>query len=433
MLTLLSPAALWTLAALALPLALHLWRRPPRTVRLGSLRFVRAHPGRRMRDLRWREWWLLAVRLALLATLAGLLAGPVWQRPPPRTPQRWVLLDPTAVLTGAALARLRSVQTGDAETHWLTAGLPATAGYGSSPHEPTDLWSLLREADARLPAGSTLTVFSPARLGSLRGVRPALRAKVAWVETADADAKSAGRSSPESAAVPAAPLSALILHDPDRAEDARYLAAAIRAAVNEGDKRLDLQVVPITSNLTTPIDTDWTFWLAAAEPPAALEMRRTQLLRDAPHATEPTAGWIVPQPDTPGAEFLTPGVRLWQRGPAGDGATIWTDEHGTPLLTRASTAVGARWEFASRFHPAFNDLPRTTAFPAFVRAMILPGEPTDPRADVRLAAASQARPSDGVPMPVTKLTAPATTDLRRIFWTAAALMFVTERLLSHRR
>ena len=37
---LLSPASLWTLAALTLPLAIHLWRPPPRTVRLGSLRFL---------------------------------------------------------------------------------------------------------------------------------------------------------------------------------------------------------------------------------------------------------------------------------------------------------------------------------------------------------------------------------------------------------
>ena len=36
MLTLLSPAALWSLAALAFPLALHLWKQPPRTIRLPS-------------------------------------------------------------------------------------------------------------------------------------------------------------------------------------------------------------------------------------------------------------------------------------------------------------------------------------------------------------------------------------------------------------
>ena len=76
MLQFLSPAGLWALTALALPLAIHLWRPPPRTVRLGSLRFLDNLPHRRIRNLRWREYPLLAARLALLAALALLLALP---------------------------------------------------------------------------------------------------------------------------------------------------------------------------------------------------------------------------------------------------------------------------------------------------------------------------------------------------------------------
>ena len=105
--SLLAPAALWTLAALALPLAIHLWRRPPRTVRLGSLRFLQSRP-RRWRDFRWREWALLLARLGLLAALALLLAHPFRQQPPFSRPQRWVLLDPAAAPGGASRERLRA-------------------------------------------------------------------------------------------------------------------------------------------------------------------------------------------------------------------------------------------------------------------------------------------------------------------------------------
>ena len=109
MLQLLSPAGLWALASLALPLAIHLWRPPPQTVRLGSLRFLDNLPHRRLRNLRWRERALLAVRLALLTALALLLAGPHWRQRVFAGPQSWVLLDPTATLSGDSAARLRQL------------------------------------------------------------------------------------------------------------------------------------------------------------------------------------------------------------------------------------------------------------------------------------------------------------------------------------
>ena len=184
MLQLLSPAGLWALAALALPLAIHLWRPPPLTVRLGSLRFLDNLPHRRLRNLRWRERALLAVRLALLTVLTLLLAGPHWQQRPPAGPQRWVLLDPDAAVSGESANRLRQLRGDGYAVHWLAPGFPLSNA--APAFAPSDLWSLLREADAALPAGSTLAVFTPGRLAALRGTRPALRhCRVEWITTPD--------------------------------------------------------------------------------------------------------------------------------------------------------------------------------------------------------------------------------------------------------
>src|SRR3546814_121961 len=74
---LLFPAALTALAALALPLLIHLTRRSDRQLLdFAALRWLRAKERARRR-LRIDEWPLLVLRLLLLAALVLLLAQPV--------------------------------------------------------------------------------------------------------------------------------------------------------------------------------------------------------------------------------------------------------------------------------------------------------------------------------------------------------------------
>ena len=484
---LLAPAALWALALLGLPLAIHLWRQPPRTVQLGSLRFLRAHSAQRWRRLRWRELLLLSVRLALLALLVILLARPVWRRRPSRRPQRWVLIDPAAAVRGPLLARLRDWQAAGFEAHSLADGFPPGDPSSQGKASPvTDVWSLLREADASLPAGSSLVVLSSGRLASLHGVRPALHCKTEWVETPEAEA-SAPRTWIESArlasspgegtvatigttdarqvAFSAAPLPGgrlenrpdavrlvdregtaqpwvpvrtpaprrvWVLHDPARAEDARFLAAAIRAATTGANVALHLDTLSIDPKAADLPASDWTFWLAATAPPPAIAARSTALFQDAPGADQPTDGWIVPQTGTRGLASAISPTRLWRRGPAVNGETVWTDQHGVPLLTRNESKQGPRWHFASRFHPGWTDLPRTTALPASLRELLLPGT-TGPKYDLRRVAVEQARPAVSTDAFSPLAPAAASVDLHGLVWLLAAALFGLERVLSHAR
>ncbi len=427
--TLLTPAALWTLAALALPLAIHLWRRPPRTVWLGSLRFLQSHP-RRLQNLRWREHVLLFVRLGLLTMLAFLLARPAWRQPPATRPARWALLDPAAVPAGPSLDRLHALQSGGFETRLLAPGFPAIRVPPADPAAlAPDLWSLLREADATLPAGSSLAVFSPGRLASLHGVRPSLvHCRVEWVETLSLPQETVA------GALPPPPLTVLILHDADRAEDARYVAAALRAVAQTDKRALTISVVSANTTLPAPA-ADWIFWLSAQPVPLAVADHAAHLLEDetSPVATANAApSWIVPQP---GIGMDMPLTRLWQRVPPLAGSVIWTDGFGQPLLTRTDTPQGTRWHFASRFQPAWNDLPLGTALPASLRALLASNSvPLPADADRRLADPSQCLPSD---FPTAALPPPtlhgAEIDGRPPLWLLAALLFCLERILSHRR
>ena len=113
---------------------------------------------------------------------------------------------------------------------------------------------------------------------------------------------------------------------------------------------------------------DWVFWLSAQPVPPAVAANAANLLNDAATpVADTTPGWIVPQPGTaaPG-----PPVRLWQRTATPAGLAVWTDGFGQPLLTRTDETRGTRWHFASRFHPAWNDLPLSTALPVALRTLL---------------------------------------------------------------
>ena len=492
MFTLLSPAALWSLAALALPLLLHLWRRSPRTIRLPSLRFLQAQTGRRLPDLRWRELPLLLVRLALLATLACLLALPRWQHSPPNGPQRWILLDPLAGSIEVSNRRLLALKAAGYEPHLLERGLPVlTWPRLKNPDAlPPDLWSLLREADASIPAGSTLAIVTPARLFSLQGIRPTLHSKVEWIDTPDlagttphvwlasvmpaisstskplvtignSDASNLrftdtppdgwkletrpdaarllganGISTAWKSVADFSSPSVLILHDPARSEDARYLAAAVRTAVQSGGRALDFHTISTDADFVAAPAADWTFWLSSKSLPASVENRRTRLFTEAPAPDAFIQSVIIPQPGTPGSAAFTTPVRLWRRGIPADGVPLWTDASGEPLLTFTESANGPRWHFAGRFHPDWTDLPRTSAFPAWLQCLLFGDLQSPTQHDFRLADITQAQPSASAETDLLPTLPPPSVDARDLHWPLwglAALFFFLERLLSHRR
>ena len=185
------PIALLAAAGLIVPVLIHLWRPPARTVRLGSLRFLTAVPGRRLRDLRWRDRLLLLVRVALLIALAVLLAQPLWVHVA-QGPQRWALRSPGAKFDAATQQIWDDHLAQGYQPRWLAPGFLDASDDTITPAGAwIDAWSLLREIDARVPHGSQLAVFAPPRITLLRGERPALtHSEVAWVATPAADASS---------------------------------------------------------------------------------------------------------------------------------------------------------------------------------------------------------------------------------------------------
>ncbi|KOR40663.1 hypothetical protein ADT25_18595 [Xanthomonas oryzae] len=219
-LLLLFPAGLAALAALLLPLLIHLARRSEhRPTDFAALRWLRALPRPR-HSVRFDEWPLLLVRLLLLAAVALLLAEPAVRDH--EDARARIALSP-----GVDVAAARQLgHAANAQWVWLAPAFPpidadANAGTPKTPATPADatqpVSSLLRELDASLPPGAALSVIVPAQWGPLDAQRLQVSRQVRWQVLPG--------QSPVTAPATAAPLRLQAIADDSAAPALRYLRA----------------------------------------------------------------------------------------------------------------------------------------------------------------------------------------------------------------
>lgn len=364
---LLAPAALAALAALLLPLLLHLARRDAtRPAPFAALRWLRERPKPRRR-LRFDDWPLLLARVLLLVLLALWLAWPVLHGG--AAPARWAVVVP-----GVAADAMPPTDP-DAPVRWLAPGFPQ-ARDTVAPTGPVPVASLLRELDAMLPSGTALTVVVPETVDGADGGRVTLSRAVDWQVVPGASVPGA---LPD-AAWPQLDVFGIADDDPAL----RVLAAVARAWRPDDADALRR----VTSGETPRAQAALAWWSASAPPPALLEatIGRTWLLGPAVTLPEGT-DW---QPSADDAAF--------ERAACG-----------------ASTCV--RWRGA--FDPARDPELLDPGFPARLHDRLTPGP-----APARIAAADLAPASGLTAYP------PVPRDLRPWWALLVALAFALERWLA---
>ena len=407
---LLSPIWLAGLAALAVPVALHLWsRRGGRPILVGSIRLLTGSPPATRRSWTVQDPWLLALRCAVLAALVVALAGPYWI--PTAPTRRTVALVARDVANREAL--LDSLRHAGLRVAPLDSEAPAS-----------NLWAAIRRANRGASPGTRFLVFAPDWLRYFRGERPTLRASVEW------HIRPVGPSGPVALPPPAARLVA-ILADPSRQDDARYVAAALGAAQAATGISAVVSSYPATTGAAADAvaAADWIVWLsdrAAPEPILQAVRRGAVLVDDAGGATprplharvvtgpQPTDAWLIRRAPVAAAER---------------GAPVWADGTGNPLLLLTREGRGLHYRFQSRFVPAWSDLVLRPAFPlAMARLWARDADATaeaEPRIALsQLLPAVDSGPQTAPPGPHRPLFVPV--------WLLAVLLFLTERWWSQR-
>lgn len=371
------PAGLAALAALLLPLLIHLARRSEqRPTAFAALRWLRQKPKPRHR-IRFDEWPLLLVRLLLLVLLALLLARPVLTGGESDAPY-------VAVAPGVDVQAARAQFGGtDARWHWLAPGFPHIEEMpADGAASPT---SLLRELDAGLPADVALTVFVPAMLDNADGERVRLSRRVDW-RVLGAAKRGAATSGP------AAPLHLSVRYDQTRTDALRYLRAAQAAW------QLDKPAAPLDAaspSQPLPRTTGPLVWLVPGPVPAGLQQ------------------WV-----REGGTVLLDREATWPGLP--ERAAMWRDGTGAVLADATVSGRGRvlqlRREFAPQSMPELLD----PSFPGRLRTLFAPAPVEPGRAPSRSHA-----PIDGGPtFPV------APRDLQPWLVGLIALVFLLERVLA---
>jgi len=377
---LLLPAALAALAALLLPLLLHLARRSEqRPTPFAALRWLRQKPRPRHR-LRFDEWPLLALRLLLLALLASWLARPVLYGSASDKP--WV-----AVMPGIDAAQARAAMgSGEARMHWLVPGFPdldQPAPAASS----VPFASLLRQLDAELPAAVKLGVLVPAQLQGADAQRPRLSRAVEWKVLPGA------MPTPKPLAAPVPALS--VRYPQDRAAQLRYLRAAA-IAWQPGGRAPMFEAAPGTQAL--PAEAKHLVWLAPGPLPAAI------------------GHWI----EQGGTALLASDT---EHARSADTLVYWRDDVGAALVEGAALGRGRVLRFTRPLAPA--EMPQLLQpdFPRHLRALFATPAPAPARAE----ASDYAPTGGGLPY------AQAPRDLQPWLALLVAVLWLLERWMATRR
>jgi hypothetical protein len=182
------PVGLFGLAALVLPIIIHLLQRGAgRQVRVASIRFFSDDEQPSWRRLQMTEYALLVLRLLLFALLAALLARVTldgFERGPA------AVTDTAWVVRGVDPAFAASVAEPGAVLRWLEPGFARVSD--ETGERALSEWSLLLflSREARGPAP---VVIGPARPGALGPRRPRFDSPPAWIE-APAGRGDAGRA-----------------------------------------------------------------------------------------------------------------------------------------------------------------------------------------------------------------------------------------------
>lgn len=383
MITFLTPGMLALLAALGIPLLIHLRQRDrARPIPFAALRWLHAAEQQRRRR-RWRDLPLLLVRLAVLTMFALFLAAPHWNGTR-FTPAR------VAVIPGADWQRFRA-RWPDAQWHWLAPGWPAL---DSKPPAQVATASLLRQLDRELPPGVPLHVLAPSEVDGLDGGAIVLTRTVDWQPSGD-------RLQPTPATPNSPPLRLALRAEAKQTHTARLLVQALVAngmLATAAEADFGSETEPIAET------TDILIWLADTAPPPAVHAwlhRGGKLLRVCAEADCPAL------PDPASRQPL----RLWssRRGPA----FLQASAHGSGQLLDLHARLQAQ------------ALPEWVEpdFPALLRVWLQAIDPEPTRAPATAVAPIRG----GSPWPVSPL------DLRPVTLVLLFVLLLAERWLVWRQ
>jgi hypothetical protein len=170
------PFFLVGLAALAVPVVIHLWsKNAQKSIDFGSIRFLRETETKTMRSLLPRQWLLLLLRIVLLVLIVLLLAEPFLDRKPVK--YTTIFLVDTDYADLPWFQQWRDTLTESSKAFWLTDDFPSIDKQAVK--ATSNYWELL-STPPKLEAGKVV-VISPLLQRNFQAKRKRLPIDYQWI------------------------------------------------------------------------------------------------------------------------------------------------------------------------------------------------------------------------------------------------------------
>jgi hypothetical protein len=485
MLQFLNPLWLLGIAAVLVPLIIHLWNvRTGKTLKVGSIALIGESSRQKSRSLRLMDLLLLLLRCLIIIVLSTLLAEPVWERLNTKEKAKDLIFAERHNFTETYAAfkpGIDSLLKEAAELHYLEKGFPKVSlASAIADHVPNDsrastpYWSLLKLLDQQIPTGTRAHIFTDNRLSRFRGRRPEISTSLSWKTYQPADSTStwiensyltaAGgirttlvQSSPsgiirkalnvdpgsvngeirstirdgnlvvqfgkQQIAVDTISMK-ITIHSPEFPQDAEYLRAALKAIQSYSSRKI--RMVPIQA------EKDVLFWLSDKEIPAQVLQAISHggtLFRYAQGQTSRLNSWVqIPSVLLSGTR---PALHQRIKFPTDSKTmTVWEDGFGTPLLDLTANEAHSTYTLYTHLNPRWTDL---VWDPEFVK-LLMPVLLTD-TSDLNLGnfdtrSFSEMKLASSRLGVASKSLKPERTEIKTYFWIMLLSIFLLERWLS---
>lgn len=489
MFQLLQPIWLFAMSAIAIPLIIHLWStRKGKTLQVGSILLLRENVIKQSRNLRFKDILLLILRCLLIITLAFLLAKPTWRKQLNATDEKgWIMIEEQSLSEAYKNFKptIDSLIKSGYKFHYFNKGFmqdnfedALKAKVDTSAQVENSYWALLKQLNEQVPAELPIYLFTDNKLRRFTGERPQVNMNLKWLIYTAGDTllrsivkayKTAtdsirvvvSNSTPSgifytsenigdnstykvddnngritvsstdtlinnNAEVDTSSLDIAIYTD-QFFTDANYVKAAIDAIQQYTGLKIKASFINNISSIKPGMD--WLFWLSEKALP--LQNLPPKIFIYEKGKEQQINSWVRAVNNFSLNEEAVHLSRFIQNNsPAGDFENVWKDGFGHPLLA-LEKANNYTYHFYSRLNPAWNDLPWSTQFAEMIFDLLIQPESKINNFDNRIIDADQLQP-EVVKNSKTfnKQNFVETTDLTKLFWLIAFILFCIERYIS---
>ena len=175
---------LWGFLGILLPVAIHLWsRKKVVTIKVGSIKLLQASEPKQNSNIKLNEWWLLILRILMVAMLVLILSEPVLNKRIEKQSVNY-LVEPSLLNDDRLSSFLDTIS--EEKVRLLTKDFPYAKDFKSYEYPKVPKYWQLAQEIQKINADS-IVVFSKGYLKGVKGRRPSIRANTKWIVLASED------------------------------------------------------------------------------------------------------------------------------------------------------------------------------------------------------------------------------------------------------